>query len=184
MTEADAAGVAAARVGGWRYAYAGIMPQAYLDALSVTADTERRRTMLRNGLPGARHLVSEDGGGAVTGWASYGPYRGKEHGPETHGDRGGPAAAGRGDPQDADGEVYALYVHPEAIGTGTGRALLTAVLEQAGALGCPGLRLWVVEGNARARRFYERAGFAPDGARQLFEVGGAPVPEVRYRRAL
>jgi RimJ/RimL family protein N-acetyltransferase len=51
-----------------------------------------------------------------------------------------------------------------------------------GALRKEGFRrvtLWVLEGNARARRFYEAAGLVPDGARQLLEMG-TPVPEVRY----
>ncbi len=48
-----------------------------------------------------------------------------------------------------------LYVEPEAIGTGVGRPLLDAVkAERPG-----GLSLWVFTRNARARRFYEAAGF-------------------------
>ena len=41
----------------------------------------------------------------------------------------------------------------------------------------------MLEANARARRFYERAGFAPDGARHVLDdLDG--VTEIRYRRAL
>jgi RimJ/RimL family protein N-acetyltransferase len=40
----------------------------------------------------------------------------------------------------------------------------------------------VLEGNRRARRFYEACGFEPDGARQLLALGGL-VPEVRYQLA-
>jgi len=48
-----------------------------------------------------------------------------------------------------------LYVEPEAIGTGVGRPLLDAVKA-----GHPrGLSLYVFARNARARRFYEAAGF-------------------------
>ena len=48
-----------------------------------------------------------------------------------------------------------LYVEPEAIGTGVGRPLLDAVkAERPG-----GLSLYVFIRNARARRFYEAAGF-------------------------
>jgi putative acetyltransferase len=48
-----------------------------------------------------------------------------------------------------------LYVEPEAIGTGVGRPLLDAVkAERPG-----GLSLYVFARNARARRFYEAAGF-------------------------
>jgi RimJ/RimL family protein N-acetyltransferase len=45
------------------------------------------------------------------------------------------------------------------------------------------ITLWVLRDNHRARRFYERAGFAPDGATNvLHRLGG--VTELRYRRAL
>ncbi|MFJ7270521.1 hypothetical protein ACIQV3_28450 [Streptomyces sp. NPDC099050] len=47
----------------------------------------------------------------------------------------------------------------------------------------PAVRLWVVEGNDRARRFYERAGFGPDGGTLTEYADGSPVPELRYRRA-
>jgi hypothetical protein len=39
----------------------------------------------------------------------------------------------------------------------------------------------VLTGNARARRFYEIAGWA-DGDQRTSEVFGVTVPEVRYRR--
>jgi RimJ/RimL family protein N-acetyltransferase len=43
--------------------------------------------------------------------------------------------------------------------------------------------LWVLRDNRRARRFYERAGFAPDGASNVLDrLGG--VTEVRSRRTL
>jgi RimJ/RimL family protein N-acetyltransferase len=43
--------------------------------------------------------------------------------------------------------------------------------------------LWVLAGNARARRFYERAGFAADGAENVL-TGLGGVLEVRYARPL
>jgi RimJ/RimL family protein N-acetyltransferase len=44
--------------------------------------------------------------------------------------------------------------------------------------------LWVLEGNGRARRFYERAGWAPDGTHKDDVLAGTPIREVRYRRSL
>ncbi|MEU2868537.1 hypothetical protein ABZ769_04940 [Streptomyces olivoreticuli] len=38
--------------------------------------------------------------------------------------------------------------------------------------------------NPRARRFYELAGYAPDGAVPYDDYDGVPVPEVRYRRRM
>ena len=80
-------------------------------------------------------------------------------------------------------ELYALYVHPAWWSTGTGRALMDQVLAKVCAAGYACITLWVLEANARARRFYQRAGFAPDGARHVLDdLGG--VAEIRYRRAL
>lgn len=52
-----------------------------------------------------------------------------------------------------------MYVRPDHHGTGVGTLLLEAVLPTRPA------ELWVVEANPRARRFYEKHGFVPDGAR-------------------
>jgi RimJ/RimL family protein N-acetyltransferase len=41
--------------------------------------------------------------------------------------------------------------------------------------------LWVLEDNPRARRFYEREGWALDGERKDDEYLGIRVAEVRYR---
>ena len=55
----------------------------------------------------------------------------------------------------SDGWLEQLYVEPEAIGTGAGRPLLDAVKAE----NPDGLSLYVFSRNARARRFYEAAGF-------------------------
>ncbi|PVE04401.1 hypothetical protein Y717_12155 [Streptomyces scopuliridis RB72] len=73
---------------------------------------------------------------------------------------------------------------PERLSTGTGRALLDELTARAAGAGYQDMRLWVLAGNERARRFYAKAGFAPDGAAEAFEVGGVSVPEVRYARRL
>jgi len=43
--------------------------------------------------------------------------------------------------------------------------------------------LWVLTGNTRARRFYDKAGFAPDGATNILAALGY-VEELRYARPL
>ncbi|MEU8624559.1 GNAT family N-acetyltransferase [Streptomyces sp. NPDC048669] len=164
MTVEDCEAVATVRVRGWQSAYAGLMPQAHLDAMSIAADAERRRGFLAEGNE-VVNVVAERAGLGVIGWAAYGPYR--EDGRRL-----------------ARGELYALYVLPERTGTGVGRALMSEVLARATAAGHPELALWVLRENAPARRFYARAGFRPDGAEEPFEVDGVPVPEVRYVRSL
>ncbi|MEU0812096.1 GNAT family N-acetyltransferase [Streptomyces sp. NPDC005970] len=165
MTEADIDAVAAVRVRGWQAAYRGLIPQAHLDGMSVEKDARRRREFFSRGVGDVVNLVADGPVGEVVGWACFGPYR----------DRDLPSG---------DAELYAIYVRPDLFGGGIGRALLTESVSRAAERGFPRLRLWVLEGNARARRFYERAGFAPDGGQEDYEVDGVPVPEVRYARPL
>jgi hypothetical protein len=42
--------------------------------------------------------------------------------------------------------------------------------------------LWVLEGNARARRFYERGGWFADGTSRDEAMGGEPTHQLRYSR--
>ncbi|MFF9114883.1 GNAT family N-acetyltransferase [Streptomyces massasporeus] len=165
MTLADCEGVAEVRVGGWRSAYRGLVPQSYLDRLSVEEDAERRRAYLAQGDGSVVNLVAEDSGGEIVGWACHGPYR-------------------DGEVRTDDAELYAVYVHPDQMGRGVGRALLTESVARCAAAGHGRLLLWVLKENDRARRFYERAGFRADGAEEPFEVDGVDVPEVRYSRPL
>lgn len=65
--------------------------------------------------------------------------------------------------------------------TGAGRLLWFAALQQMRADGFRSVRLWVIAGNARAVRFYERAGFvAEPEARKLVELGGASLEQHRH----
>ncbi|MGW2618635.1 N-acetyltransferase family protein [Streptomyces sp. NPDC001500] len=160
MTFADVERVSEIRVRGWQRAYRGLMPQSYLDALSVAEDAERRRASFGQGGPGVVNLVAERAG-TVAGWAALGPCR-------------------DGEVLTPDAELYALYAAVEHLGTGVGRALLEEAARRAEALGHPAMRLWVLRDNVPARRFYARAGLHADGAEEPFEVAGVAVPEVRH----
>nr|WSZ99392.1 GNAT family N-acetyltransferase [Streptomyces sp. NBC_00857] len=164
MTVADCEAVAVIRVRGWRYAYAGLLPQAYLDAMSVTEETALRRERLAEGAGLVVNLVAERGG-RVAGWGCYGPGRDAD------------ADAGTA-------ELYAIYVRPESLSTGVGRALMDALTSRAAEDDYTSMLLWVLARNERARHFYAKAGFAPDGAEESFDVDGVAVPEVRYARRL
>ncbi|MGW4870787.1 N-acetyltransferase family protein [Streptomyces chartreusis] len=164
MTPADCDRVAEIRIGGWRSAYRGLIPQSYLDALDVARDAERRRGYFAQGDASVLDLVAERDG-EIVGWACHGPYR-------------------DGEARTEDVELYAIYVDPGRYGTGIGHALLQESVRRCTAAGHPRMLLWVLKGNARARRFYERAGFHADGAEEPFEVDGVEVPEVRYAREL
>jgi GNAT superfamily N-acetyltransferase len=84
-------------------------------------------------------------------------------------------------PSDANrGELWVLYVAPSHWGHGYGYALLRDAEEALATTGRRDLTLWVLEGNDRARRFYERAGWRGDDGMKPF--GDSGLYEVRYRK--
>ncbi|SCF96236.1 L-amino acid N-acyltransferase YncA [Streptomyces sp. DconLS] len=164
MREEDIHGVSTVRVKGWQAAYAGMVPQDYLDALTVTEDARRRRDMFERADGTVLNLVAEENG-TVVGWAALGPSREDDRRPQ-------------------DGELLALYTAPDRLGTGIGKALMRQTLIDARERSFRRLVLWVLAANTSARRFYEHAGFLPDGASTDWPVNGALVPEVRYGKDL
>ncbi|GAA0908785.1 GNAT family N-acetyltransferase [Streptomyces thermoalcalitolerans] len=160
MTLADCDRVSEIRVRGRQTACRGLVPQSYLDALSVERDAEAWRMRLAQNDGSVVNLVAEYGG-EVVGWACHGPYR-------------------DGEVRTRDAELHALYVDPVRRGGGIGRALLTEAVRRCVASGPARMFLWVLKENAGARRFCERAGFSADGTEQSFEADGTAVPEVRY----
>jgi GNAT superfamily N-acetyltransferase len=82
------------------------------------------------------------------------------------------------------GELYTIYVEPDAWGRGCGRALMAEMLSRLRAEGFSEAVLWVLEDNPRTRRFYELCGWAADGGMKEEEWLGTLVREVRYRIAL
>jgi ribosomal protein S18 acetylase RimI-like enzyme len=165
LTDADIDALAEVYVRTWQSAYAGIIPAEVLDALDPAAWAERRRT--HSAPPGTSILVAHDGG-TLIGFANFGPSRVEQT---------------RSDEYDMSaGELYAIYVDPRHQGAGAGKLLLTGAKEGLATAGFPEMRLWVLEENHPARRFYEHMGMAPTGERQHYTPSGstAELPEIRY----
>ena len=160
----DAEAMAALHVRAWQAAYRGILTDEFLDGLSVEEWAKKRREALgKPASPDTRWWVLERGA-ILEGFCVTGPSRDPD------------AAAG-------EAEVYAIYVEPVAVGRGLGRLLMEHALADLGRRGIARASLWVFEENARARAFYEKAGFRRDeGAPpKVKEFGGTRAPEVRYR---
>jgi GNAT superfamily N-acetyltransferase len=73
-----------------------------------------------------------------------------------------------------------VFVDRSQWGTGLASRLMDAAAEAARERGFDALRLFVAEGQARARRFYEREGWRPVG--EPFEDAGPGLRMVEYRR--
>jgi GNAT superfamily N-acetyltransferase len=158
----DTEAIGQIRIRGWQFAYRGLLPDDVLSALSDGERLAARRDRLRRPPPGTHAWVGELDG-HVAGFALSGPSRDQDADPET-------------------AELFAIYLEPAAVGRGLGRCLMEQTERGMWADGYHRAVLWVLRDNARARRFYERAGWRRDGAFQEEELDGALLREVRYVR--
>ena len=76
------------------------------------------------------------------------------------------------------GEVVAIYTLPGYWGQGVGKCLMEAGIAGLSRQGFQKIMLWTFEANIRARRFYEKCGFAFDGTYK--NSGFTDAREVRY----
>ena len=150
----------------WQWAYRNLIPDDYLDSLPATIDKriEARRNELMHLPPQNRWWVAEQDG-RIAGFALAGPGRDSNTPPTT-------------------AEVFAIYLSPDEVGKGVGRTLFAHTVEDLRQRGYNQAILWVLESNMRARRFYEAAGWEPDGGRKSDERPGATLHEVRYQITL
>lgn len=162
-TPRDAERLALVHVRAWQAAYRGLLPQDYLDALAPQQRVRLwRRTLDGSEWPRRGVLVAEDD--EVVGFACIGPSR-----------DAAPVHVG---------EISSIYVLPAHWGAGVGRRLMAAALASLRSAGSTEARLWVLDTNARAIRFYESGGWRADGEAKTAEIGGVTITEVRYRRKL
>ena len=167
----DAAALASVHVLSWRAAYRDLLPGPYLDAL----DPDERAAVWRARLAAPDRpavLLATGAGGRVVAFSCFRAWAG-EVGDEP--DAPDPATTA---------ELAALYALPEVWGTGVGRELLAASTKALVTARFRTALLWVFAGNARGRRFYEAAGWRPDGTAVRDETGGRELEELRYRRDL
>lgn len=157
-TEADAQVIADVQSRTWFVAYDGIVDRAVMEERAAIRPA-RWREHLENGTP--TWLAEADG--TALGIMSAGRSRDDDAPPAT-------------------GELWMLYVAPEAQRRGVGRRLLEAAEDAWSGAGFAEATLWVFEANTGARGFYEHMGWVHDA-----EAGVKPdpwAPEVRYRRPL
>jgi GNAT superfamily N-acetyltransferase len=155
----DVPSVASVHVRSWQRTYRGHVPDAVLDAL----DVEQRANGWRRSLAQPEHVLlvgvlAE----RVVGFSSITPSRDAGAEPGT-------------------AEVAAIYVDPDAVRMGVGRALMAASLEWARSRGDHALTLWVLDTNHTARCFYESCNLRWDGSSKLEQRPGYSLNEVRYR---
>lgn len=141
-TPAEIEGKAYVHWKAWQETYTGLVDQTYLDSLTLEKRVEKAYQW-PDGI-----LVAKDGS-RVVGFVGYGPHR-DEALPDT-------------------GEVFAIYILREYYGKQVGHALMRAALRQLSEY--RRIAVWVLKGNRRAIRFYEKCGFQFDGTEKPIILG-------------
>ncbi len=155
----DAPAIARVHVETWRAAYAGIVPDAYLVAMTESKQALQWNNTIRSAVAPEAVLVAESAdlpGGRIVGFGS----------------------CGRARKRPGTGEVFTLYVAPDWQGGGIGRRLLYGLLAALKTGGLNEALVWVLSDNP-ARFFYEAMG-ARRAAERREPFAGVHLEEAAY----
>lgn len=173
----DTLAIATVYVQSWQGAYPGLIPQSYLDSLRVADRVGAWKDALdASAWPQTGVIVllgpEEDDGaeeGPITGFVSFSPARDDDIGHL------------RDEAIDGSvGEILTFYLDPSVFGSGGADLLMSAALVALRGAHFRVAVLWVLGTNARARRFYERHGWRPDGTSKLHDWGAFVATDLRY----
>lgn len=162
-TEADINALASIHIEGWQAAYGGLVDQHYLDSLSLEARQADWQGWMASGE--SETLLAEVDG-APAGFITYGRTK----------------TAPPGDSKIRPlypAEIYALYLLPAIWRQGIGSALLRAAAHNIKAQKMNGLCLWVLDGNSRAKSFYEKTYGQRVGKKEIM-IGPNRLKELCY----
>lgn len=153
----DAAGIAYVHVESWRETYRGLVPDDYLDRLSVITRTRAHADRLA-GEKAEATFVAETRDGIV-GFAI--------------------AGLARGAPGPNWGEVQAIYLLDSMKRRGVGRLLMAACSDWLVAQERLPFMVWVLTANFRATGFYQHLGGRPV-AHKIERFASALLPETAF----
>jgi GNAT superfamily N-acetyltransferase len=156
--ENDAEGIARVHVISWRETYRGIVPDEFLDRLSV----QRRMTQWARSLSDPsdlyHHTFVSEVDGQIAGFSNYGFPQEKD--------------------EEFDGELYAIYLLKSAQGRGIGKMLFLEAAKGLLELGSSSMLVWVLRDNP-TRGFYEHLGGVYVREKPI-EIGGRELMEIAY----
>ncbi len=141
----------------WKAAYVGMVPQDFLNAIDDDRWVQKFKKDIGDGTLSALMIFD---GETPAGCAAF--------------------DAARDEKMQGWGEIVSIYLHPDYFGKGFGEALLGETVAALREQGYESVYLWVLRDNSRARRFYEKHGFAPNGDESTLEIMGKELVDVRY----
>ena len=164
----DISAISRIHAASWKAAYIGMIPQAYLDTLPETYWVEPFTKWFQSGELQA--IIAWEGD-TPAGCISFGnpvsiPDSERKELPE------------------GCGEVRSLYIHPDYMRRGYGKALLQAAELSLRIRGFSGCCLYTLKENRIARAFYEKNGYFIDGGTGSYEIAGKVITDLRYIKSL
>ncbi|MBK6291405.1 MAG: GNAT family N-acetyltransferase [Candidatus Kapabacteria bacterium] len=156
-TPDDVHAIAEIHVASWQSTYKGIVPQEFLDTMSV--DDSAARWMRSFSRTTCKLIVAEIDD-VIVGWCYSGYCRDDDAHPTT-------------------AELWAIYIHPNAIQRGVGQALWKNAKESLASIGYTHVIVWVLKENLQAIGFYSRIGLQPDGVEKTIVIHDAELQELR-----
>lgn len=162
-TVEDSPVLARVHVDAWHAAYRGVVPDSFLEQITVSKREASFREFLLNDSPEETYVAEVSG--EVIGFLTVGPCRDADA------------------DENRTGEIWGIYIAPLHWRKGIGRRLAVKAQEVLEFGAYQDATLWVLEQNEPARRFYEALGFRPDGASKELDFG-VPVKAIRHRKPL
>jgi hypothetical protein len=154
----DVVPLADAHVRSWQRHYAGILPEPWLRDLRPSLWLGSWSALTTDG----RHesyLASVDG--RPVGFTTVGPAK----------EETGPAGSG---------EIFTFYTDLDATTPVLPYRLMRAALSALRRRGLDPVRLWVLEDNLRARRYFSACGFVADGGERRTRIAETDLGVLRY----
>jgi ribosomal protein S18 acetylase RimI-like enzyme len=136
----------------WQAAYRGIVPDEYLNNMPADRDLKAEKYRESFAKPGDIQSYCVVSDGKMIGLLTI---------------------------DIINAEIWAIYLLEEYWGKGIGKEVLDFAISEMKRMKHSALFLWVLEGNGRAKRFYERNGFRFSGIKREKEYGKALV-QLRY----
>ncbi len=155
----DLPDIARIHVQSWKETYVGLVPQDYLDGLSVPARQKIWDAIFQATAAENRNLYIAHDDGEAVGFISFGPSRDQR--------------------KNGWGEIYAVYLLKKSWGKGIGYALFETAKQKLRDKELTSAYLWVLSTNKTALGAYKRwGGIVEPDLIEEDEIGGQKVEEV------
>ena len=153
----DATEIAGIHIASRNAAYRNIIPDSILDNQSLVKEVTNWEQILQKNPENV--FVASTSKNQIAGFVGIGPSRKGKN----------------------EGEIYAIYNHPDYFRSGTGSRLWEMAKSQLEDRGYSKIMVLVITENIPSRKFYEGVGFQlAEGSEEKFTWEGEELTEVRY----